>query len=837
MKYYMNRAFLFLIMFICSVMICMAQNIGKIAILPFNGGTQDENDGIAELFSFTSPIMNNFTVIPRTNITQAINKEQSFQSSSGMTNAETMARLGNQFGANYVMAGSITSLGNSRLLIVSIVKIDVIQQVAGAFLQYNSLDDFNKDETKISKMASELVALTKKDTDKMDKLAIIPVQFSGGANENDGDVLAQLLSAYLIQNGNYAVYPRTKDLDQVQNEYKTQRSGITSDSETVSLGRGINPPYVLSIASRRIGTVTRFNASIIALEGGNQISGESEPYTVLSDGINAMKSLAVKLSKTQASKLEREQRMASIGKVAILPINGGTQDERDGIAELFSFTPQIMGNLTVIPRTTITQAVNKEQSFQSSSGMTDADTMARLGNQFGANYVMAGTITSLGDSKLLIVSIVKIDVIQQVAGAFLQYNSLDELNKDSTIIGKMAEKLITLMKKNTSKMDKLAVLPVQFSDDVNEQDGDALAQLLSIYLIQNSKYAIYPRTKTLEQIQNEYSTQMSGKTRDSEVISLGRGINPPYVLSIASRKIGSTNRFNASVIDLEKGSQVVGGTEPYTTLSDGINAMDFLAKQLSGIQVSKQEREKRSASIANTASAEERARQKEENERQRRETENEKIRQREENERQRREAENEKARQKEAKEIEAKYKRQAANDKFKKNASFNYGGWIGLSFYPPSTEDSTEDTSIFLRGGGEIGLNLSRYFGLQTGFEIFQDVDNSHSAPINTQTLIQIPFLATVEIDIGKDKYYCLSPYAGAGINIFSIDDDTTIQSYSQFFFIVGLRLYIMKFAFMDFHYNRDFSETIYKINSKNFRYTGERFILSMGIRMRKSFR
>ena len=118
--YSLHRTLLFLVLFIVSVMFCTAQNIGRIAILSFNGGSQDERDGIAELFSFTPQIMRNFTVIPRTTITKAIETEQSFQLSSGMTDADTMARLGNQFGANYVMAGSITSLGNSRLLIVSI---------------------------------------------------------------------------------------------------------------------------------------------------------------------------------------------------------------------------------------------------------------------------------------------------------------------------------------------------------------------------------------------------------------------------------------------------------------------------------------------------------------------------------------------------------------------------------------------------------------------------------------------------------------------------------------------------------------------------------------------
>jgi len=302
----LNHAFLFLALFINTAMFCLAQNMGRIAILSFNGGSQDERDGIAELFSFTPQIMSNFTVIPRTTITSAINKEQNFQTSSGMTDTDTMVRLGNQFGANYVMAGSIASLGNSRLLIVSIVKIDVIQQVAGAFLEYKSLDDFNKDGTIIEKMATDFMSLMKKPTGSMNKLAVLPVQFSGGVNEQEGDALAQLLSIYLIQNGKYAVYPRTKTLEQVQKEYATQLSGITRDKEAVSLGRGINPQYVLSIASRKIGTVNRFNVSVIDLEGGNQIAGETEPYATLSDGINAMNFIAKKLSGIQVSERERK---------------------------------------------------------------------------------------------------------------------------------------------------------------------------------------------------------------------------------------------------------------------------------------------------------------------------------------------------------------------------------------------------------------------------------------------------------------------------------------------------------------------------------------------------
>jgi TolB-like protein len=489
-------------------------------------------------------------------------------------------------------------------------------------------------------------------------------------------------------------------------------------------------------------------------------------------------------------------------RLAILSFNGGSQDERDGIAELFSFTPQIMRNFTVIPRTTITRAIEKEQNFQLSSGMTDADTMARLGNQFGANYVMAGSITSLGSSRLLIVSIVKIDVIQQVAGAFLRYNSLDDFNKDGTIIEKMATELVSLMKKDTHNMDKLAVVPVQFSGGANERDGDALAQLLSIYLIQNGKYAVYPRTKTLEQVQIEYDTQLSGSTRDSEAVSIGRGINPQYVLSIVSRRIGSVNRFNASVIDLESGEQVDGGTEQYATLNDGINAINFLAKRLSEIQVTERERNRRAASVASMADAEEKARQAEE-----------------------------RARQREEAAMERARKREAATDSFLRNSGIGLGGWFGWN-----------GGGEGLAGGGEIELWLSRYFDLQTGLTVFQDVDKSLSEPMITQTIIQLPVLVKINPFPSSSSVFAGMPflrfsvYGGAGINLFSIAKDITVQSPSQFSFTVGAELCFTWWA-VSYQYNRDLSDTTYSSKGGNFSYIGDRHIFCIGIKWFKPFR
>jgi hypothetical protein len=472
----------------------------------------------------------------------------------------------------------------------------------------------------------------------------------------------------------------------------------------------------------------------------------------------------------------------SLGKIAILSFSGGSADEREGIAELFSFTQPIKDNFTVIPRTTITTAIEKEQGFQLSSGMTDADTIAKLGNQFGAKYVMAGSITSVGGQNLLIVSIVQIDVIQQVAGDFLLYTSLDELNNNETLLVKMAENLVGMMKKALSDREKLAVLPVQFSGGVNEQEGDALAQLLSIYLLRAGKYAIYPRTKTLEQVQNEYTTQLSGVTRDEEAVSLGRGVNPEYVLSVASRKIGSSNRFNGSIINLEGGNQIEGSTEQYATMSDGMNAMEFLAKALSGIKVSEKERNKRTSAVEKTIASEETAAQK----------------------------------------AAAAAKRAAAIDRFLKNSGLNFSVRYGAGFGPGS---ETEPGEKYIDTKGEektrskikshdIGLGaelrLWKYFGFQTGINfVLNNIYTGDTTKVDVDSwTIRIPLL--LKLTTPKLGWVTLSAYGGLGINVSTSGDEITSSSPAVLILGADLGAQGEHFgAFVGVQYKRDLRETV----------------------------
>jgi TolB-like protein len=519
------------------------------------------------------------------------------------------------------------------------------------------------------------------------------------------------------------VYPRTKSLEQVQGEYDTQlKGGVTRTDEAVKAGEAENPSYALSVISRKIGTGNRFNATVIDLEEGVGIDGDTAPYTSLSEGMYAMESLAATLSASVVSEEE------PFGKIAILPFSGGTQGEREGIPELLSFT--MMRDFSVIPRTSITDAARQEQSFQATSGMTNADTIARLGNQLGADYVLAGSITSLGSKNLLIVSIVRIDVIRQVAGVYLTYDSLDELNNDETILKNMAEGLVKMARNATDGLDKLALLPVELADGGSREEGDTLAQILAIHLLRAGKYAVYPRTKSLEQVQGESDTQLKGGvTRTDEAVKAWEAENPSYALSVISRKIGTGTRFNASIIDLEGGYTVMAKSEQYTRLSDGMYAMEFLARELSGGEVTARQREERLRMV---------------------------------------EAETE-----DEDQTERARARAEATDKFLKNSGIILGGWAGMSVGGSRVSAGGSTIDAF-RGGAIIELRpYDNLIGIQTGVNVIADnmPYPGRDGEFAKLTTVQLPILFRFNLRGQRERNNTkirLMAFGGVGLNLFA---------------------------------------------------------------------
>jgi TolB-like protein len=266
--------------------------------------------------------------------------------------------------------------------------------------------------------------------------------------------------------------------------------------------------------------------------------------------------------------------------LAVLPFTGGTGGDGETIAELFSYTPELNEVFVPIPRTSITRAIGNEQSFQASTGMTDPDTIAAIGRQVGAKYVVAGNITKLGNRNLLVISILKIDDLRQIAGDMRTYTEIEEIQDE---LSAMARNITRAAKSTTDRLAKLSVVPVEMGGNVDSQVADTLAQILSIFIIRSGKYSVYPRTATLEQVQREYDTQLSGVTADESLVDMGRGDNPRLVLAVAARKLGAQNMFNASIINLESGVQESGDSVNYTSLNNGIQVMENLARALTGV--------------------------------------------------------------------------------------------------------------------------------------------------------------------------------------------------------------------------------------------------------------
>jgi TolB-like protein len=264
--------------------------------------------------------------------------------------------------------------------------------------------------------------------------------------------------------------------------------------------------------------------------------------------------------------------------LAILPFSGGAAEEGETIAELFSFEKELTAVFDPIPRTSIKRAIQDEQRFQMESGMTDPDTIKALGTQLGAQYVVAGSITKLSNRNLLIIAILKIDDLRQIAGDIQVYGTIGEIRGK---LPAMAKTIAEASKAGISPLPMLAVLPLQLSGGTDEREADTLAQILWVNLIRNGKYAVYPRTKTLEQVQEEYDNQFGGDVADEYLPKIGVGHNPRLVLSVKARTLEGASMFNAAVINLETGIQEAGDSADYRSLNDGMQIMEILALKLS----------------------------------------------------------------------------------------------------------------------------------------------------------------------------------------------------------------------------------------------------------------
>jgi TolB-like protein len=290
---YMLKKLLVIVLFInCSVFV-FSQTKPKLGILPFTGGTGGDGETVAQLFSIQKEIMDAFTVVPRTSAINALLAEQNFQM-SGYTDSDTIARLGRFLNADFVVSGHISRLGNSNLIIVTIINVETFEQMAGDYHTYQNIEEVRK---LLPAMSKKLIAASRRNTSSLPKLAIAPFGVANtGVNTQDAEILAQILAIEIANNGKYAVLPRTTTMRTALQELEYQMSGYTAEEGAKALGRATNAGFVLSAEARSLGNMNMFTAQILHVEDGRQLAGDSRDYRIIDDGINLMAELALLLT-------------------------------------------------------------------------------------------------------------------------------------------------------------------------------------------------------------------------------------------------------------------------------------------------------------------------------------------------------------------------------------------------------------------------------------------------------------------------------------------------------------------------------------------------------------
>jgi len=266
-------------------------------------------------------------------------------------------------------------------------------------------------------------------------------------------------------------------------------------------------------------------------------------------------------------------------RLAVLPFTGTAGNDGETIAMLLGNQNGLQSAFTVVPRTSNVDAIMREQEFQR-SGLTDSDTIAQLGRQMNAEYVVAGHVQQLGRSRLVFISIIHVESLQQIAGDYKDYTEISEIR---AYLPDMVQKIVAASRQNTSRLPKLAIVPFnRMTSGINERDAEVLTHILSIDIANSGRYAVLPRTSTIQRVFDEHEIQRTGTTDPNTIRRIGIATNAQFVLAGNITSLGNMNLFLAQILNVESGALLIGGDEEYREISDGLSKMQTLARTLTG---------------------------------------------------------------------------------------------------------------------------------------------------------------------------------------------------------------------------------------------------------------
>lgn len=401
-----------LIIAFCLLSAFLTAQEGRVVILPFTGGEGREGDTIAQLLGPELAKLGNFRIVSRTAAITKIMEEYKFRR-GGLTDGDIIVELGKGANAKYVVSGHIQNLDSGKMIFASILDVETFQQIAGGYYEYDQLSEVT---AHLPTLAKQLVNKIKKDYSGIPTLAILPVD---GVDENNADVLAQLLSIELANREEYVVISRTGAIESVMEKQNIQKSVITDADTIAELGSGVNAEYVVSIHIRNLGSRKIILGSMLHVETFQQVVGDYYEYSSLDEIVNYLPAFAKKLT----SKTKKDY--SEVPTLSILPFDGVDENNVDVLTQLLAIELANSEKYVVISRIATIESVIKEQNIQR-SGITDSDTIAKLGIATNADYILSGSANRFDSDNLMNAQIIDVLTLEQENGSYVEYKTIED---------------------------------------------------------------------------------------------------------------------------------------------------------------------------------------------------------------------------------------------------------------------------------------------------------------------------------------------------------------------------------------------------------------------------
>ncbi|MDR1345298.1 MAG: CsgG/HfaB family protein [Bacteroidales bacterium] len=423
------KKILVLMLAVLGTIAVWGQTKQTIAIYVTGGKTDGDNKMLEMRLKSAIVKSENYAAVERTtDFLNQLRREQKYQT-SGAVDDKQLARLGKESGAKYVCVAEIMPVEGSNYFITARL-IDV--EKAAVYAVADGSDEIKDSQTMLrmsENVAKKLLesAAANKSGEEKERVA---VYVAGGNDMNKRKLLGVKLVSEFTNSDEYAAMERTDVfLEQLQKEQQYQRSGNVNDKQLAELGRQSGVQYVcvaeiMPVAGSDYFITTR----LIDIERATVIAS--------ADGANAIDNTQtmLRMSEIVAGRLIDNAVLNNFGNekarvaVYVTGESAGNINKVLGIKLVSAITNS--SKYAAMERTDMfLMQLAKEQQYQHSGNVNESQ-LAKLGKQFGVQYVCAATVNknSFGDM-VLAVSLIDVETAISIAtaGDVLTDNDLNAL--------------------------------------------------------------------------------------------------------------------------------------------------------------------------------------------------------------------------------------------------------------------------------------------------------------------------------------------------------------------------------------------------------------------------